>query len=93
MPNMNVNLSGSQADFIKNRISSGEYRNADQVVCAGLRLLERREQEDKLKLRALRRMACEGLREIERGDYVTVDSADLDEFVAGLGRTSRTQKS
>jgi antitoxin ParD1/3/4 len=52
------------------------------VVREGLRLLEQREQEDKAKIEWLRAAAREGFDQLDRGDYVTLNSEeDLDTFL------------
>ena len=56
-----------------------------EVVLEGLRLLERREQEDQAKLKWLRSAAIKGFDAIERGDYVTLRSdQEFDDFVDQL---------
>ncbi len=58
---MNRNTSISIGDyfdnFIKNRISEGRYKNASEVIRAGLRLLE----EEENRIIALREAVQEGL--------------------------------
>ena len=52
------------------------------MVREGLRLLEQREQEDKAKIEWLRAAAKEGFDQLDRGDYVTLNSEeDLDVFL------------
>ncbi len=52
------------------------------MVREGLRLLEQREQEDKAKIEWLRAAAKEGFDQLDRGDYVTLNSEeDLDAFL------------
>ena len=41
--NTSISIGGYFDDFIKNRISAGRYKNASEVVRAGLRLLEEEE--------------------------------------------------
>ena len=60
MPTRNVNLTPEMDKFVSARIKSGQYANASEVVRAGLRALEREEQEEKAKLEALRRAIKEG---------------------------------
>jgi antitoxin ParD1/3/4 len=60
MPTRNVNLTPEMDSFIAARIERGEYANASEVVRAGLRALEREEQEEKAKLEALRQAIKEG---------------------------------
>ena len=76
MPTRNVNLTGHFDHFIENGIASGRFSNASEVVREDLRLLERREQEDKARLEWLRAAAREGFDSIERGDYVTLRSGE-----------------
>jgi antitoxin ParD1/3/4 len=55
--NTSVSLGNYFDEFIQSRISGGRYRNASEVIRAGLRLLE--EEEDKII--ALKRAIQEGI--------------------------------
>ncbi|MFI5381597.1 MAG: type II toxin-antitoxin system ParD family antitoxin [Tepidisphaerales bacterium] len=81
MPTKNVNLSEQQARFVRRSIGQGRFRNASEVVRAGLRLLEQRDKEEKLKLAALRRIAAGAFAEIDQGRFVEVDPDHLDQFL------------
>ena len=61
MPTRNVNLTPELDSFIADRIESGSYANASEVMRAALRLLERDEQEQEEKLRALRAAIKRGM--------------------------------
>jgi antitoxin ParD1/3/4 len=93
MPTQNVNLSEQQVQFIRKGIEEGRYRNASEVVRAGLRTLEQIERQDKLKLRALRRLAKQAFDGIDQGDFQVVDPDDLHEFVAKIDAKARASKS
>ncbi len=54
MPTRNINLTPQMDKFVESKIRKGEYANASEVLRAGLRALELREQEDQAKLQALR---------------------------------------
>ena len=54
MPTRNVNLTDELDRFVADKIESGRYENASEVVRAALRTLEREEQENEAKLSALR---------------------------------------
>jgi antitoxin ParD1/3/4 len=54
MPTRNVNLTHTLDHFIIEKIKSGRYENASEVMRAALRALEREEREYEAKLAALR---------------------------------------
>ncbi|MFZ0772340.1 MAG: type II toxin-antitoxin system ParD family antitoxin [Candidatus Sulfotelmatobacter sp.] len=60
MPTRNINLTPGLDRFVATKIKSGRYENASEVVRAGLRNLEREEQEHAAKLAALRKAIDEG---------------------------------
>jgi antitoxin ParD1/3/4 len=60
MPTRNVNLTGKLDRFVANKVKAGLYDNASEVVRAGLRTLQREEQEFEAKLVALRAAIDEG---------------------------------
>jgi antitoxin ParD1/3/4 len=92
MPTRNVNLSEQQAKFIRQSIGDGRYRNASEVVRAGLRVLEHNERQDKLKLQALRRLTKQAFDDIDRGRFEAVDPDRLDEFIARVDSTARASR-
>src|SRR5579864_1779840 len=82
MPTRNVNLTDHFDRFIETGIRSGRFSNASEVVREGLRLLEQREKEDKAKLEWLRAAAKEAFDQLDRGDYIALNSEeDLDAFM------------
>ena len=60
MPTRNVNLTEELDSFVATKVESGRYENASEVVRAGLRSLEREEQQHEAKLAALRAAIDEG---------------------------------
>lgn len=60
MPTRNINLTPQMDKFVESKIRKGEYANASEVLRAGLRALEQREQEDQAKLEALREAILAG---------------------------------
>jgi len=75
MPTRNVNLTDSFDVFIDEQIEAGRYRNASEVMRAGLRLLQQQTAEDGAKLAALRRLAKTGLDQLDQGRGVEFTSA------------------
>jgi len=60
MPTRNVNLTNELDRFVSKKVKTGRYENASEVVRAGLRTLEREEQQYEAKLAALRAAIDEG---------------------------------
>ncbi|HJS40144.1 MAG TPA: type II toxin-antitoxin system ParD family antitoxin [Sphingomicrobium sp.] len=92
MPTRNINLTERLDDFVEVNVSSGRYQNASEVVREGLRLLEQRQQEDKLKLTQLRKAVRVGEEALGRGEYRDVDSPEVAGYLAGLGATARERR-
>jgi len=86
MPTRNINLTDHFDRLIKAEVASGRYGNASEVVREGLRLMERRKEEDRAKLKWLRSAVREGLDEIDRGEGLAFRSTDeLDRHIDRLG--------
>ena len=84
MPTRNVVLTDRQAELVERLVREGRYQNASEVMREGLRLVEDKEAEAKVRLRALREAARIGIADIESGQYRTFDgAAELDRH---LGR-------
>jgi antitoxin ParD1/3/4 len=60
MPTRNVNLTEELNRFVLEKVESGRYENASEVVRTALRTLEREEQQYEAKLAALRTAIDEG---------------------------------
>jgi len=60
MPTRNVNLTDELDRFVLEKIETGRYENASEVVRAALRTLEREERQFEAKLAALRTAIDEG---------------------------------
>ncbi len=85
MPTRNVNLTDHFDKFITRVVAAGEYSNASEVVRDGLRLVEERKKAQRVRLQSLRSAAREGIDDIERGDFVDLDSdAAIDSFLDKL---------
>jgi antitoxin ParD1/3/4 len=67
---MNVSLTQEMEHFISERVASGRYRSASEVVREALRLLQEREKERQIRLDALRAEIDEGVAAMERGESI-----------------------
>lgn len=76
MPTRNVVLTDHQAEFVEKLVSSGRYQNASEVLRDGLRLVERRDAEEAVRLKALREAVKLGIADADEGRYVAFESPD-----------------
>lgn len=82
---MNVSLTPSLEQFVRDRATSGDYNNSSEVVREALRLLKRVEERRALKLQRLREVIGEGENALARGEFTDLDSdAELDDFFGKL---------
>ena len=58
---MNVSLTPQLEELIQQKVASGRYGNASEVVREALRLMEERDQERETKLQALRQAILDGV--------------------------------
>ncbi|MEA1649259.1 type II toxin-antitoxin system ParD family antitoxin [Nitrospirillum sp. BR 11164] len=85
MPTRNVVLTDHNERVIEDLVRTGRYQNASEVLRAGLRLIEREENEHAAKLKALREAADVGRRDIAAGRFDLIENdEDLEEYIANL---------
>ena len=85
MPTRNVVLTERQEELIETLVKSGRYQNASEVLRDGLRLVEQREAEDKVKLKALRAAARVGVAALDRGEFKEFGTIeDLQSYLSDL---------
>lgn len=85
MPTRNINLTDHYDDFLVSQLASGRFKNASEVVRAGLSLLEKSDKEEAAKLNALRGASATARTEIENGEYIELaDKAATATFFEGI---------
>src|SRR4051812_21330844 len=78
---LNVSLTSELEKFIQERVATGRYQTASEVVREALRLLELREQERDVAFTALKKKLKRGAAQAARGQVV-----DGEQFFDGLLR-------
>ena len=74
---MTITINDELEDLINERIKSGEYKSADEVIAASLRLLKAKEE----GMEALRREIMLGVEDIQQGRYKDYSTdADIEAF-------------
>ncbi len=82
---MNVNLTPSLEQYVRDCASTKDYNNASEVVREAVRLHKQREDERQLKLGRLRSLIQEGDDALANGDYIEINSKqEMDDFFAKL---------
>jgi len=76
MPTRNVVLTEHQAALVENLVAGGRYQNASEVLREGLRLIEKRESEDSLRLKALKNAVQVGLADSAAGRHIDFNSSE-----------------
>lgn len=93
MPTRNVNLTAHFDRFVEEQVASGKFKNASEVMRAGLRLLEQHTLEDQQKLDTLRAMADQAFEQLDRGEGTTFDRDEqLADFIGQAGRRVARRK-
>ena len=86
MPTRNVNLTGHYDRFVVEQVTSGRFKNASEVMRAGLHLLEQQNREEEEKLALLRSLATEGFSELDQGRGTVLESErELQTFIGQIG--------
>ena len=89
---MNVSLTPELAKLVQDKVASGLYQTASEVIREGLRLLKER---DERQQATLREAIQEGLTQLERGayqDYTDATLKDLAQAVKQRGRERRAPR-
>ena len=84
---VNVNLTPELEKLVHNKVRSGRYNSASEVVREALRFLEERDQIRKFQIQELRKRIQEGLVSLERGKGVNGE-----EFFQALAREEKQRE-
>jgi antitoxin ParD1/3/4 len=84
---VNVSLTPELEQLIQERVRSGRYTSASEVVREALRLLQDRDELRRLRIEELRVKVAAGLDSLDRGEGVDGDAA-IDEILSDEPRAS-----
>jgi antitoxin ParD1/3/4 len=65
---MSISLTPELEQFIQSQIASGKYSSTEEVIIAGIKLLEERERIYKGRFEELKREIAIGVEQLERGE-------------------------
>lgn len=87
MPTRNINLTEHFDRFVEEQIDAGKYKNASEVLRAGLRLLEQQTQTEEEKLALLQKLAADGFRSLDQGQGLSIaGEGSLRKAISKIGR-------
>lgn len=88
---MNVSLTPELERLIQDRVATGRYRSASEVVREALRTLEDRDQARRLHLDRLRADVSAGLQALRDG-HTQAGGETFDQLVDGLSPSARPRR-
>ena len=80
---MHISLTDELEQIVRQKVASGLYNNASEVIREALRQMAKHEELERLKLDRLREAVCVGAEQAERGQFV---SQSVEEVVAEAKR-------
>ena len=87
MPTRNINLTEHFDQFVERQVDAGKFKNASEVLRAGLRLLEQQSRSEEQQLALLRKLAADGFRSLDQGQGLSVaNESELRNAIAKIGR-------
>ena len=73
---MNISLTPELEQLVNDKVKTGLYQTASEVIREGLRLLRERDQ----RVEALRRDVRAGFEAVERGEFTDYDESNIKEL-------------
>ncbi len=86
---MNVSLTPTLEELVQQKVATGLYNSASEVIREALRLLEERDEMRKMRLRALRKEISVGLEQFKRGEVSEYDDRSLNTLAADIKAKGR----
>jgi antitoxin ParD1/3/4 len=93
MATRNINLTVALDRFVAEKVESGAYQNASEVVRAGLRLLKDEEEVRARKIAALDTAIQIGLDDLAAGRFEEIKVDELDNWLEGVAAEARAHVS
>jgi len=75
---MNVSLTPQLEKLVQEKVASGRYNSASEVVREALRLFEDRERLRQLRFEKLKIQVAAGVEALDQGEYLELDSKGLE---------------
>jgi antitoxin ParD1/3/4 len=73
---MNVSLTPELENLVQEKVKSGNYNSASEVIREALRLLKEQDQLREIRREEVRREVMKGVEQIQNGQYTTISSSE-----------------
>lgn len=73
---MNVSLTPELENLVQEKVKSGNYNSASEVIREALRLLKEQDQLREIRREEVRREVMKGVEQIKKGEFTSYDSAE-----------------
>ncbi len=84
---MNVSLTVELEELVNQKVRSGLYTSASEVIREGLRLLKEQDQVRNMRLAELKKEVRKGVTQLDKGQYKSFSSAEaLTTHIKAAGR-------
>ena len=89
---MHVSLNPEMERLVTEKVESGMYPSADEVIREALRLLHERDERRQARLKELRREIQVGLEDLANGQYSTYDDHTLPQLAREIKTEGRKKR-
>lgn len=86
---MNVSLTPQLEKLVQEKVASGLYNSASEVVREALRLLEDKDRLRRLRFEELKKQVAAGVDALDRGDYIELDEQGMKEYLEDVNKRGR----
>lgn len=88
---MNVSLTPELENFVSEKVKSGLYNSASEVLRESLRLLKERDMLKEIQRDELRREIMLGVEQIRSGNYIEVKASEMKDFADQIIKEARDE--
>ena len=86
---MNISLTPELENLVAEKVASGRYLSASEVIREALRLLEQFEQQRVVDLQQLQRQVAVGLSELDNGEFTDYDPKQMKSRISQIKKAGR----
>lgn len=89
---MDISLTPELEKLVQEKIASGLYESANEVIHESLLLLQERDKIREFRLRELKKEIHKGIDQLEQGEYNVYDSESLKSLVEDIKQRGRNKR-